>query len=61
MTTACPHAPRNPPPILNLYKKNNNFRGLISYDLFRLEVHIVFGLRPHDLQLHMLYFLNFAL
>ena len=31
------------------------------YGLFRLKVHIVFGLWPHDLQLHMLNFLNFAL
>ena len=27
---------------------------LISYGLFRLEIHIVFGLQLHDLQLHVL-------
>ena len=50
--------PLPPPPILILHKKINGQRGLISYDLFRLEVHIVFGLRRHDLQLHMLNFLK---
>ena len=50
-----------PPGILNLHKKIKNERGLISYDLFRLEVYIVFGLRRYNLQLHMPYFLNFAL
>ena len=56
-----PPPPPPPPPILTLNKKINDQRGLISYDLFRLEVRIVFGLRPHDLQLHVLNFFNFAL
>ena len=50
-----------PHPLLILHKKIDYQSGLISYGLFKLEVHIVFGLRPHDLQLHMLNFLNFAL
>ena len=52
-----------PPRILYPSQKGtgNDKRGLISYGLFRLEVHIVFGLPQHDLQLHMLKFLNFAL
>ena len=56
-----PPPPHAPPRILILHKKIKDERGLISYDLFRLEVHIAFGVRRHDLQLHMPYFLNFAL
>ena len=36
-----------------------NKRGLISYGLFRLEIHIVFGPQLHDLQPHVLNFFNF--
>ena len=34
---------------------------MISCGLFRLEIPIVFSLRPHDLQLHVLNFFNFLL
>ena len=33
----------------------------MGYGLFRLEIHIVYGFRPHDLQLHMLNLFNFML
>ena len=48
--------PPPPPPFFT-----NNQRGLISDGLFRLEIHIVFGLLPHDLQPHVLNFFNFTL
>ena len=46
---------------LRFYRVLLEYRELISYGLFRLEIHIVFGLRQHDLQLHVLNFFNFTL
>ena len=46
-----------PPPLHPYSSQKIN----VSYGLFRLEIHIVFGLRPHDLQLHVLNFFNFTL
>ena len=34
--------------------------SVLNYGLFRLEIHIVFGLWPHDLQPHALNFFNFT-
>ena len=48
------------PPSLHPYS-SQTINVYWSVMAFRLEVHIVFGLRPHDLQLHVLNFFNFTL
>ena len=47
------------PPSLHPYSSQTINLGLISYGLFRLEIHIVFSLQPYDTQLHVLNFFNF--
>ena len=47
------------PPSLHPYSSQTINLGLISYGLFRLEIHIVLGLQPYDTQLHELNVFNF--
>ena len=47
------------PPSLHPYSSQTINLGLISYGLFRLEIHTVLGLQPYDTQLHVLNFFNF--
>ena len=53
--------PLSLPSILIFYKQLTWIDQFSWYNVFSLEVHIVFCLRPHDLQLHVLNFFNLTL